>query len=132
MEIVANPMASVPYFLNAMRDAARDVHANGNRHFAILPIRRAEDDIPVRQRLNERYLVEPIFYEIAEDGGDPYGGFPELINGIAHELALPVLPTTEIAAPAAADPVAEAGDLQRAAELADELLGRIDPGGNRV
>ncbi len=119
-------------FLNAMRDAARDVHENGNRHFAVLPVRLAEDDGPIRQRLNERYLVEPIFYELAEEGDHPYAGFPELVNGIAHELALPVPPAAEIAEPAAAEPIAEPGDLQRAAQLAEQLLGRIDPGGDNV
>jgi hypothetical protein len=120
-------------FLNAMRDAARDVHENGNRHFAIVPIGRAEDDGPVRQRLNERYLVEPIFYELVEGGDDPHAGFPPLINGISHELALPVRPAVEIADLAvAAEPIAEPADLQRAADLAEQLLGRIDPGGNNV
>jgi hypothetical protein len=119
-------------FLNAMRDAARDVHENGNRHFAVIGIGQEEDDGPFRQRLNERFLVEPIFYELTEEGVDRYAGFPELINGIAHELALPVLPSAEIAAPPAAEPAAEPGDLQRAAELAEELLGRIDPRGSDV
>lgn len=63
-------------FLNAMRDAARDVHANGTRHFAIIPVRPAEDDAPIRHRLNERYLVEPVFYELLEDGGNPFVRFP--------------------------------------------------------
>jgi hypothetical protein len=119
-------------FLNAMRDAARDVHENGNRHFAVVPIGRAEDDAPIRQRLNERYLVEPIFYELMEGGDDPHAGFPALINGIAHELALPVLPAVEIAGPAVAPAIAEPADMQRAADLAEQLLGRIDPGGNNV
>jgi hypothetical protein len=119
-------------FLNAMRDAARDVHANGTRHFAIIPVRPAEDDAPIRQRLNERYLVEPVFYELVEDGGNPFVGFPALINGIAHELALPALPVFELAEAQAAEPAAEPADLQRAADLAEQLLGRIDPRGNNV
>jgi len=119
-------------FLNAMRDAARDVHANGNRHFAIMSVRPAEDDAPIRQRLNERYLVEPIFYELVEDGSDPFAGFPALINGIAHELAIPAPPIVQFTEPEAVEPAAEPGDLQRAADLADQLLGRIDPRGNNV
>ena len=119
-------------FLNAMRDAARDVHENGNRHFAVIGIGRAEEDGPFRQRLNERFLVEPIFYELGDEGDDRYAGFPELINGIAHELALPVLPAPGVVQSAAPEPATEPGDLQRAAELADQLLGRIDPRGDHV
>lgn len=119
-------------FLDAMREAARDVRENGNRHFAIVSIKPAQEDGPIRQFLNERYLVEPIFYELVQDGDDPHAGFPPLINGISHELGLPVRQAIEIAQPAVAEPAAEPGDLQRAAELADQLLGRIDPGGNGV
>jgi SIR2-like domain len=118
-------------FLNAMREAARDVHENGNRHFAIVGIAPAEDDGPVRQQLNERFLVEPIFYELVEDGGDRHARFPPLINGISHELALPVRRAFEIAEPAvAAEPIAEPGDLQRAVDLAEQFLRRTDPGAN--
>jgi len=92
----------------------------------------ADDDAPIRQRLNERYLVEPIFYELVEDGANPYAGFPALINGIAHELALPAPPVVQLAEPRAVEPAAEPADLQRAADLADQLLGRIDPRGNNV
>lgn len=119
-------------FLNAMRAAARDVHASGTRHFAIIPVRPAEDDAPIRHRLNERYLVEPVFYELLEDGGNPFVRFPSLINGIAHELALPALPVVGLAEARAAEPAAEPADLRRAADLADQLLGRIDPRGNNV
>jgi hypothetical protein len=119
-------------FLNSMRDAARDVYPNGTRHFAIMAISGADDDAPIRQRLSERYLVEPIFYELVEDGANPYAGFPALINGIAHELALPAPPVVQLAEPRAVEPAAEPADLQRAADLADQLLGRIDPRGNNV
>jgi hypothetical protein len=120
-------------FLNAMRDAARDVHENGNRHFAIVPVGPAEDDVPVRQHLNERYLVEPIFYELVDGGPDPHAGFPPLINGISHALALPVRLAVENPEPAgAAEPIVEPGDLQRADALAEQLLERIDPRGNNV
>jgi SIR2-like domain len=119
-------------FLNAMRNAARDVYPNGTRHFAIMHLNPGEDDAPIRQRLNDRYLVEPIFYELVEDGGDRFAGFPALINGIAHELALPALPAVELAGPPALEPAVEPADLQRAADLAEQLLGRIDPGGNNV
>jgi hypothetical protein len=119
--------------LNAMREAARDVRENGNRHFAIVGIAPGEDDGPLRQRLNERYLVEPIFYELVEDGGDPHAGFPPLINGISHELAVPLRPAVELAEPAvAAEPVADPGDMRRVADLAEQFLGRIDPGANDV
>jgi len=65
-------------------------------------------------------------------GDDPHAGFPALINGIAHELALPVLPAAELAEPAEVETIAEPADLRRAADLAEQLLGRIDPGGNNV
>jgi hypothetical protein len=119
-------------FLNAMRNAARDVYPNGTRHFAVLHLNPGEDDAPIRQRLNDRYLVEPIFYELMEDGGSRFAGFPALINGIAHELALPAAPVVPLAELAAAQPAAEPADLQRAADLAEQLLGLIDPRGNNV
>lgn len=120
-------------FLRQMSDAARDVNVNGNRHFAVYPIGQNDDDGPIRQNLNDRYLVEPIFYELAEGGGDPYARFPEFINGLAHELALPARPAVDVAeALADAEPIADPVDVQRAADLADQLLGRIDPRGNNV
>jgi hypothetical protein len=120
-------------FLSAMRDAARDVSGNGNRHFAIVSIERDEDDGRARQLLNERYLVEPIFYEVVEDGGDPHAGFPPLINGISHELALPVRQAIEIAEPPeGAEIIAQPEDVQRAAELGEQFLGRTDPGANNA
>jgi hypothetical protein len=127
-------------FLNAMRDVARDMHRdsvqripeNWTGHFAVLPIARAQDDGPIRQNLNERYFVEPIFYELIEDGGNPYTGFPALINGIAHELVLPAPSVIRVTEPIAPEPRVEPDDFQRAADLADQLLGRIDPGGDHV
>ncbi|MGB8591013.1 MAG: SIR2 family protein [Candidatus Acidiferrales bacterium] len=129
-------------FLNAMRDAARDMNRDAARdienrnwtgHFAVLPISPTEDDVPIRRDHNYRYFVEPIFYERVEGGDDPYARFLPLINGILHQLDLPARPAIEIAEPAvAAELIAEPGDLQRAADLAEQFLGKIDPGANNA
>jgi hypothetical protein len=120
-------------FLRQMSDAARDVHVNGNRHFAVYPIGQNDDDDRIRQNLNDRYLVQPIFYELVEGGGDAHARFPELINGLSHELALPGRPAVGIPEPVAdAAAVANPEDLRRAAELTEQLLGRIDRGGDGV
>jgi hypothetical protein len=131
-----------PDFLEAMKNAARDMGRDAEReidvgtwtgHFAILPIKATDDDVPMRQDHNERYFVEPIFYELVEEADDPHARFLPLINGVLHQLDLPARPAIEIAEPAvAAELIAEPGDLQRAADLADQFLGKIDPGANNA
>jgi hypothetical protein len=87
----------------------------------------------MRQDHNERYFVEPIFYELVEQADDPHARFLPLINGILHQLDLPPLPAIEIAEPAvAAELIAEPGDVQRAEELAEQFLRRTDPGANNA
>jgi len=131
-------------FLNAISNAARDMnrrHAakrdiknrNWTGHFAVLPISPKVDDVQMRWDYNHHYFVEPIFYERVEEGDDPFANFLPLINGILHQLDLPARPAIEIAEPAAAvELIAEPGDLQRAADLADQFLGKIDPGANNA
>ena len=120
-------------FLNSLRDAARDVRDNGLCHFAIVPIQADADDAPIRYQLNERYLIEPIFYELLGDGRNPYDGFVGLINGISGALGIPERHQEEAPrAPIREGPPAAPEDVHRAAELGNALLDRIDPGGDDV
>jgi hypothetical protein len=129
-------------FLTAMSNAARDMGRDAQReievgnwtgHFAILPIKATDDDVPMRQDHNERYFVEPIFYQLVEEADDPHARFLPLINGISHELGLPPRPAIAIAEPAVAgEPIVDPGDAQRADELAEQFLERTDPGANNA
>jgi hypothetical protein len=120
--------------LNSLREATRDILENGLSHFAIVGIKPDEADGPMRTYLNERYLIEPVFYEITPDGEHfDHSGFVELINGLSDELGVAAR-APERVEPVGPGIVAEpaAEDLRRAEELGEELLGRIDPGGGDV
>jgi hypothetical protein len=119
--------------LSSLRDATRDIQENGLCHFAIVHLRPQDDDGPIRTQLNDRYLIEPVFYEVLGDDEHPdHRGFVELINGLSDELGVTTR-APEAAVPAQAEVVApEAEDIRRAEQLGDALLGRIDPGGGDV
>jgi hypothetical protein len=116
--------------LTNLRDATRDIQENGLCHFAVVHIRPEDDDGPIRAQLNDRYLIEPVFYTVIQDGErDDHRGFVELINGLSDELGVAKMPEVVRVPREQAAPEAEAGDLRRAEQLRDALLERIDPGG---
>jgi hypothetical protein len=121
--------------LSNLRDATRDIQENGLCHFAIVHIRPDDDDGPIRTQLNDRYLIEPIFYEvIGDDEHADHRGFVELVNGLSDELGV-TASAPDAAVPGNGEVLAaqpEADDIRRAEQLGDALLGRIDPGGGDV
>jgi hypothetical protein len=121
-------------FLNAIRQAAWDLKDETDPpHFAIRGIRPDENDEAIRNDLNDSYKIDPVFYELAEDPQNRHAGFATLIEGIAIELELPLVAPTIVAVdnlPPAAAP--ESADLRRAERLAEELVQKLDPGGDDV
>lgn len=120
-------------FLNSLRDASRDIRDNGLCHFAIVPIEANVEDAPIRNQLNQRYLIEPIFYELLGDDRNRYDGFVGLINGISGALGIPERNRDEGPVPVIREePPSVPEDVHKAAELGDALLDRIDPRGDDV
>jgi hypothetical protein len=121
-------------FLNAMRQAAWDLKDEAEPlHFAIRGIRPNENDDAIRNDLNDSYKIAPIFYELAADPQNRHAGFATLIEGVAAELELPLVVPATVAVenePPAAAP--EPDDLRRAERLAEELVQKLDPGGDDV
>ena len=75
--------------LSSLRDATRDIQDNGLCHFAIIHLRPQDDDGPIRTQLNDRYLIEPVFYEVlGDDEHADHRGFVELVNGLSDELGV--------------------------------------------
>jgi hypothetical protein len=123
-------------FNQALRTTARDVRENGLLHSAVIGIRPEEDGAQLRYRFNDTYLIEPVFYEIDvhAHGLDGHRGFVELVNGISAALGLPERHlNNEGQAQAGIPPAApNPDDLNRAEQLGNALLERIDPEGNDV
>lgn len=120
-------------FNQQLRTAARDIRENGLLHSAIIGLPPDDDGNQIRYHFNDTYLIEPVFYEIdhAAEGLDRHRGFVELINGIANEMAIPERELNRVAPQvgvAAVDPE----DLNRARQLGEMLLRRVDPGGDDV
>jgi len=123
-------------FTNILRDCARDVRGNGLIHFALVGVRPEDNDNEIRTRLNNRFLLDPIFYNIiiGQDRRESHHEFVAVINGISVALDGPERLNLE------GHPIVVAGqavpinpeDEQRAEELNQRLLGRIDPGGRSV
>jgi hypothetical protein len=121
-------------FLNAIRQAAWDLRDETDPpHFAIRGIRPNENDEAIRNDLNDSYKIDPVFYELAEGPQNRHAGFATLIEGIATELELPLVVPPAVAVddvPPAAPPRLD--DLRRAERLAEELVQKLDPGGDDV
>lgn len=116
--------------LTTLRNATRDIQENGVCHFAIVHIRPEDDDGPIRAQLNDRYLIEPIFYNVVQEAGrDDHRGFVEIINGLSDELGVTRMPEVVGVPREQRSPEPEAADLNRAERLREALLERIDPGG---
>jgi hypothetical protein len=122
-------------FTNIFRACARDVRGNGLSHFALVGVRPDENDDQMRTLLNERYLVDPIFYNVVinADGQPTHDEFVGIINAISVALGMPEPPPAigRPVAPAPAVPV-DPDDERRAEELNQRMLRRTDPGGAGV
>lgn len=123
-------------FTNILRDCARHVRGNGLNHFGLVGLRSEHDDNESRTILNERYLLDPIFYNIVVggDGQENHEEFARIINGISVALGMseqavpqrhPVVP------PESAVPL-DPDDERRTEELNRRLLDRIERGGGGV
>jgi hypothetical protein len=122
-------------FTGILRDCARDLRGNGLSHFAIVGVKPDKDDNQLRYMLNDRYLIEPLFYpvHVDADGTEDHSEFPELINGLATAVGVrerAIAEATPPAVPPAMPP--DPDDLRRARELGDQLLGRIARGAGDV
>ena len=121
-------------FTNILRECARDVRGNGLNHFALVGVRPEGNDAEIRTRLNNRYLLDPIFYNVLidENGRERHDEFVGIINAISVALGMPEPAPPGL--PVAAAPVApvDPDDERRADELNRRLLRRIDPGGDGV
>jgi hypothetical protein len=123
-------------FTNILRACARDIRGNGLNHFALVGLRAEQNDDPVRTLLNDRYLLDPVFYNVSvgNDGQENHDEFAGTVNGISVALGMPqqvVLQGPPVVAPGpgvAVDP----DDQRRAEELNRRLLDRIEPGGGGV
>ena len=121
-------------FLNAIRQAAWDLKEQDEPvHFAIRGIARDDNDEAIRNDFIDTYKIEPVFYELAEGAQNRHAGFAALIERIAADLELPLL-APPVVIPTDAAPVAapEPDDLRRAERLAEELVEKLDPGGDDV
>lgn len=120
-------------FLNAIRQAAWDLREEEPTHFAIRGIRPDENDEAIRNDLNDSYKIDPVFYELAQDPQNRHAGFATLIEEIATELELPQVAPPAVAVDDAPPPAApQPDDLRRAERLAEELVQKLDPGGDDV
>jgi hypothetical protein len=94
------------------------------------------NDEEIRNRLNDTFGIDPVFYEITEDGGNAsHRGFVDLITGISNEVGVPAAGVPEVRAEPRADAargVANPDDVRRAEELGNALLERADPEGGDV
>lgn len=76
-------------FLHSLRECCRHTRIEPDlRHFAIVPLGQADDDIGRRAELADGLDTDAVFYEVHEDaqGLDRHREFKELIIGIAAEL----------------------------------------------
>lgn len=122
-------------FTNIFRACARDVRGIGLSHFALVGVRPDENDDQMRTLLNERYLVDPIFYNVVinADGQPTHDEFVGIINAISVALGMPE-PPPAIGRPVALAPAVpvDPDDERRAEELNQRMLRRTDPGGAGV
>jgi hypothetical protein len=118
-----------------LRDCARDVRGNGLNHFALVGVRPEQNDAEIRTRLNNRYLLDPIFYNVLVDdnGRECHDEFVGIINAISVALGMPE-PAPALVLPVGPAPAlsVDPDDERRAEELNQRLLRRIDPGGDGV
>src|SRR5258706_1466480 len=72
-------------FTNILGDCARDLNESGMHHFALVGLRPEENDGQMRTLMNDRYLVDPIFYNVVVNaGGLPnHDEFVGIINAIS-------------------------------------------------
>jgi hypothetical protein len=124
-------------FTHVLRGVAWDLREDQDPyHFAVLGIWPTEDDTPTRNTYNDRYRIEPVFFELRGDRDSPdYSGFVELITGIGNEVGAGGPPERHVI-PEQIGPFADVppvqDDLRRARELGDAILDRVDPGGSDV
>jgi hypothetical protein len=118
-----------------LRDCARDLNGIGLHHFALVGLRPDGNDDQVRTLLNDRYLVDPIFYNVVinAEGQHSHDEFVGIINAISVALGTPEPPPALGLPVAPAPPVPlDPNDERRAEELNQRMLRRIDPGGDGV
>jgi hypothetical protein len=124
-----------PDFTRLLIECARQLDGANLSHFALVGLRDEDNDAPRRTLLNERYLVDPIFYNVTAnaDGRPNHDEFVGVINAISVALGMPEpAPAPNLpVVPGPAAPV-DPDDERRAEELNQRLLRRIDSGGDRV
>jgi len=115
-----------PDFIRSLEDAKRDVSVCGNCHYAVIPLWPNENDAERRNHFNNSFLIEPIFYEVANNGDDhDHDGFATLLRNVSETIGVPERPVAPPALPAV---VPEAEDLQVIERLAERFVQRVDPG----
>jgi len=115
-----------PDFVRSLEDARRDIGVYGNCHYAVIPLGQNDNDVERRNHFHNSFLIEPIFYEAANNGdGHDHDGFVTLLRNISETLSVP---ERAVATPAILAVAPEAGDLQIIERLAERFVQRVDPG----
>jgi len=120
-------------FTNILRDCARDVHENGLNHFALVGLRPEENDEQFRTLWNDRYLLDPVFYNVTRDpnGQENHQEFVGIVNAISGALRIPEQARRLAVVPGPPVPL-DPEDERRAEEINRRLLDRIERGGEGV
>jgi SIR2-like domain len=116
-----------PDFVRSLEDAKRDIAVCGNCHYALIGLSPDDNDVAKRNHFHNSFLIEPIFYEVANNGdGRDHDGFSRLIRGISETLG--IADAAAILPPAVPAVVPEARDLQIVEQLGERFIQRVDPG----
>jgi hypothetical protein len=122
-------------FTGILRDCAREANIGEPHHHAVVGLTPDQDDNQVRILLNDRYAVDPIFYNVLIDAGGQsnHDEFVGVINALSAALGVPEsIPTSPLQVVSVRATPADPEDQRRVDELADRMLRRIDPGGDGV
>jgi len=121
-------------FCQAFRITARELQLPESCHFAIIGLSDEENDQERRNYFNDTFLVEPVFYNVNSNDGNPdHSEFLTLMNRIAAATGRQLeRPRDAIAGGNPPQVGLDPEGLRVANQLADRLLQRFDPGGPDV
>lgn len=116
-----------PDFNRTLEDVKRDVSSCGGYHYALVGLPQTETDKAERNRFNNSFLIEPVFYNVGNDAsGREHNEFVTSIRSILESVR--VLQTPGGTRPDLPQVVPDSFDLQIIDQLGQRFIQKVDPG----